>query len=132
MTVPNDPDLNVRVWSVLDTVIPVPYPSITSHLSDPTWKPLTDSLNGPMGLTKQFSMMLAFGFDHDPRSSDGLDAAGLIFDARLVGRSAWNTRWLLVIPGAMLNADPNYGLQTFVNSVTDIHLIINSYGFSGN
>jgi hypothetical protein len=130
MTIPNDPNLNVRVWSVLDQVIPVPYPSITSSLQDPTFKPLTDSINGPMGLTKQFSMMLAFGFDHAQLSSD--DSASLIFDARLVGRSAWNTKWLLIIPGLTLNADPNYGIQTFINSVTDINLIINSYGFSGN
>jgi hypothetical protein len=75
-------------------------------------------------------MMLAFGFDHAQLSSD--DSASLIFDARLVGRSAWNTKWLLIIPGLTLNADPNYGIQTFINSVTDINLIINSYGFSGN
>jgi hypothetical protein len=130
MTIPNDPDLNVRVWNVLDQVIPVPFPSISSHLGDPTWKPLTDSLSGPMGQTKQFSSLLAFGFDHDQLSTD--ESAGLIYNARLVGRSAWNTRWLLIIPGATLNADPAHGLDTFINSVTDIRLVINSYGFSGN
>jgi hypothetical protein len=130
MTIPNDPDLNVRVWNVLDQVIPIPYPSISSQLGDPNFKPLTDSIDGPMGLTKQFSMMLAFGFQDTQLTSD--DAGSMIFDARLVGRSAWNTRWLLIIPGLTLNADPNYGIQTFINSVTDINLIINSYGFSGN
>jgi len=130
MTVPNDPDLNVRIWNVLDTIIPVPYPSISSHLADPTWKPLTDSLSSPMGQTKQFSSLLAAGFDHDQLSTD--ESGGLVYNARLVGRSAWNTRWLLIIPGATLSAVPTQGLTNFINSVTDIKLVINSYGFSGN
>ena len=130
MTIPNDPDLNFRVWNVLDTIIPIPYPSISSQLNEATFKPLTDSLNGPMGQTKQFSSFLAAGFDHDQLSTD--ESGGLVFSARLVGRSAWNTRWLLIIAGATLNADPNQGLNTFINSITDIRLVLNSYGFSGN
>jgi hypothetical protein len=130
MIVPNDPDLAVRVWNVLDQVIPVPYPSISSYLSDPTWRPLTDSVDGPFGQTKRFSSFLTFGFDHAQLTSD--DIASLSYNARLVGRSAWNTRWLLIIPGATLNADPKAGLDNFINSVTDINLILSTYGFSGN
>jgi len=130
MTVPNDPDLAVRVWKVLDQNVPIPFPSITSHLNEPTWKPLTDSLNGVLGETRRFSSFRAFGFDHDELTTD--EDASLLYNARLVGRSAWNTKWLLIIPGATLNADPESGLDTFINSLTDIKLVINSYGFSGN
>jgi hypothetical protein len=130
MTVPNDPNLNVRVWNVLDQVIPVPFPSISAHLAQPDWKPLTDSLDGPMGQSKQFSSMLAFGFDHDVLTSD--ESGGLVYTARLVGRSAWNTRWLLIIPGATLKADSTQGLESFINSVSDVKIVINSYGSSGN
>ena len=77
-----------------------------------------------------FSSFLAAGFNHDQLSTD--EANGLVYSARLVGRSAWNTRWLLIIPGATFNADPVQGLTTFLQSVTDIRLVINSYGYSGN
>jgi len=130
MTIPNSPDLTLRFWNVLDQNIPVPFPSISSHLSDPTWRPLTDSLNGTLGETRMFSSFRAFGFDHDQLSTD--DDASLLYNARLVGRSAWNTKWLLIIPGAALNADPTTGLNTFIDSLTNINLVINSYGFSGN
>ena len=50
---------------------------------------------------------------------------------RLLGRSIWNTQWLLIIPGATLNADPNTGLDRFVDQVSDIKLIFDTYGQSG-
>ena len=130
MAIPNDPDLAVRVWNVQDSIIPVPYPSISANLLDPTWKPLTDSLNGTLGENKRFSSFLAFGFDHDQLSTD--EASGIVYNARLVGRSTWNTKWMLIIPGATLNSDPSTGLNLFINSVKDIKLAVNSYGFSGN
>ena len=52
-------------------------------------------------------------------------------DTRLVGRSIWNTRWVLIIPGATLHADPEVGLDRFVDQVTDIKLIFDTYGQSG-
>ena len=68
------------------------------------------------------------GFDHDPL----VDEEAPPLDYRLVGRSAWNTRWLLIIPGATLNSDAVQGLQNFINSVTDIKLVLATYGSSGN
>ena len=53
-------------------------------------------------------------------------------NSRLIGRSVWNTRWKLVIPGNTLLADPNQGLQTFIDTVTDIKLHLESYSYSGN
>ena len=136
MTVPTSPDLEVRLWNVLDQSIPVPYPSTSSQLNDPTWKPLTDSLSGILGETRKFSSFRAFGFSASDLSSAAALGQnvedGVTLNARLVGRSAWNTRWMLIIPGETLNADPTVGLDTFVNSVTDIHLIISTYGCSGN
>jgi hypothetical protein len=130
MTVPTSPDLEVRLWDVIDQSIPVPYPSVTADLGDPTWKPLTDSLNGAFGNIRRYSSFRAFPFDHSNLSD--YERSTITFDSRLIGRSAWNTRWLLIIPGATLNADPNQGLNLFINSVKDINLIINSYGYSGN
>ena len=130
MTVPNSPDLSMRMWDVVEQNIPIPYPNITANLSNPTWKPLTDSLNGSFGDRKQFSSFRAYGFDNTSLSA--ADLATLTYDSRLVGRSAWNTKWLLIIPGATLNTDPTMGLELFINSVKDIKLNINTHAYSGN
>jgi hypothetical protein len=125
MTIPDSLDLNVRVWQVLDQKIPVPMPALHSNLGDPAWKPLTDSLNTPFGETRRFSSFRAYGFDGD---------AGQLgsFDTRLVGRSVWNTRWLLIIPGATLLADPDAGLNTFIDNLKDVELTVHTFGVSGN
>ncbi len=130
MTVPNSPDLSVRMWDVLDQQIPIPYPATSANFEDPNWRPLTDSLNGTFGETRRFSSLRAFGFAQDTLTPD--EQSSLVYNARLVGRSVWNTKWMLIIPGATLNADPSHGLDLFINSVRDIKLVINSYGFSGN
>ena len=130
MTVPTSPDLDVRVWDVVEQTIPVPYPSITANLNDPAWKPITDSLNGAFGDTKQFSSFRAFGFDHSQLTP--YEQSTVTPDARLVGRSAWNTKWLMIIPGATLTPIRNHGLDVFLNSLKDIKVTINSYGYSGN
>ena len=53
-------------------------------------------------------------------------------DSRLIGRSVWNTRWLLIIPGGTLQADPNEGLRLFINGVSDIQIFFKTYAYSGN
>lgn len=131
MTIPNNLDLALRFWDVVDQNIPIPYPSISANLSDPTFKPITDSLSSAFGDTRLFSSFRAFGFNH-PAPLSSFEQSTVSFNARLIGRSVWNTKWLLIIPGATLNADPNQGLSTFINSLTDINLVINSYGYSGN
>ena len=133
MTVPNSPNLDLRFWNVLDQVIPLPYPATTGNLGDANWKPGLDTVSGTSGSfgdIRQFSSFRAYGFSDVPLTSADTSAAS--FDQQIFGRSVWNTKWLLIIPGAALNANPTTGLNTFINSVKDINLIINSYGYSGN
>jgi hypothetical protein len=74
-----------------------------------------------------------------------------VFDSRLVCRSAWNTRWVLIIPGKSLDADADRGLDTLIygkvkpgitptgdpehdrdlNGIKDIRLAFQTYGHSG-
>lgn len=125
MAYPSDVDLGVRLWDVLDQKIPVPYPVQDSNLTDSAWRPL-DSLDGLEGDIRKFSSFRAY---HD---SGFYDESEMTFDTRLVGRSVWNTRWLLIIPGSTLKADPDSGLDTFIENITDIKLFFQTYGFSGN
>ena len=39
---------------------------------------------------------------------------------RLIGRSVWNSKWKLVIPGYTLLNDPEEGLDRFIQTVEDI------------
>jgi hypothetical protein len=130
ITIPSSTDLGMRVWNVVDEEIPLPFPSITANLSDPNWLPLADSYSGNFGQARGFSSFRASGFDHDPITSSELGT--LVFDGRLVGRSAWNTSWELIIPGATLNANPTNGLALFINSVKDIKLVLKTYGYRGS
>ena len=59
-------------------------------------------------------------------------AGGDFTSTRLVGRSVWNDKWLLVIPASSLNADRVRALETFVNGVGDIKLGIKAYSRQGN
>ena len=74
----------------------------------------------------------------DPKD-DSLDCT------RLVGRSAWNTKWLLIIPAGSLGADREAALSTFINGidsdrdgkvdfagVKDIKIGLKTYSTSGN
>ena len=78
------------------------------------------------------------GAGKDP-NDDSLDCT------RLVGRSAWNTKWLLIIPAGSLGADREAALSAFVNGVdsnrdgkldfagvTDIKIGLKTYSTSGN
>lgn len=64
--------------------------------------------------------------------ADGSLAPSQYTNQRLIGRSVWNSKWKLIIPGKNLLADPNQGLQRFINSVNDIHLYFVTYSYSGN
>ena len=134
MTVPDSTGLETRDWNVLDQRIPVPLPVLQSDLDDPAWKPL-DSLDGLVAEPRRFSSFRAY---HD---RGNFDESEMTFDSRLVGRSVWNRRWLLIIPGKMLNANAANGLRNFIygpsgdpatpNGVTDIKLFFQTYGYSG-
>jgi hypothetical protein len=69
------------------------------------------------------------------------------YDTRLIGRSVWNSKWLLIIPGQNLLYNPDDGLDTFIygpevmgglpgertgNGISDIKLFFETYSYSGN
>jgi hypothetical protein len=39
---------------------------------------------------------------------------------------------VLIIPGRTLNNDPDEGLERFIDQVSDIKLVFQTYGHSGN
>ena len=55
----------------------------------------------------------------------------MIYDSRLIGRSVWNSDWLLIIPGAGLHADPTTGLSLLTETISDIKLNFMTYSHQG-
>jgi hypothetical protein len=53
-------------------------------------------------------------------------------NTRLIGRSVWNSKWKLVIPGRSLLNDPDEGLDRFIQTVNDIQVHFHTYSYSGN
>jgi hypothetical protein len=126
MRSPSGNDLETREWRVVDQKIPVPFPIGFSSLNNPAWMPMNDSLSDTFADIRRFSSFRAY---HD---SGFFDPSQTISDSRLIGRSVWNTDWMLIIPGGTFLFDPNQGLDTFINSVSDIKLFFQTYAYSGN
>jgi hypothetical protein len=116
-----------REWNVVDQIIPVPIPALGATLDQSRYIPLLDSLNDRIGSPRRFPSFRAY---HDGGAAINMEE--LVLNTRLVGRSVWNTEWMLIIPGLTLNADPNEGLDRFIRQITDIKLIFQTYSHSGN
>jgi hypothetical protein len=120
-------------WTVDDQVIPIPYPIGTAQLNDPNWMPLIRAQPGSLYDIRRYPSFRAY---HD---SGTVSDAEMISNARLIGRSVWNTRWLLIIPAGTLNNNRSLGLEYFINGVNgdgngvkDIKLLFKTYSYSGN
>ncbi len=125
----------IRSWTVSDVAIPMPFNIGASAFSEnlPLWQS-SDWLSEPMfGVRKHqaFRPVSTASVFHEDLA--GSQIAGSQFtNNRLIGRSVWNSRWKLIIPGKTLLADPNEGLERFMRSVKDIKLHFVTYSFSGN
>ncbi|MES2923510.1 MAG: LamG-like jellyroll fold domain-containing protein [Verrucomicrobiota bacterium] len=126
MRSPSGNNLETRQWRVVDQKIPVPFPIGYNSLNDPKWIPANDSLSDTLGDIRRFSSFRAY---HD---SGVFDPAQTISDSRLIGRSVWNTDWMLIMPGGTFLFDSNEGLDKFIDSVSDIKIFFQTYAYSGN
>ena len=136
MRTPSGDQFKLRTWTVFDQVLPVPYPLTQEDLVNPNWIPLQDSLDGGFGSLRKYPAMRAY---HDA----GFDVTQMTYSSRLIGRSVWNTQWLLIIPGGTLLNDGAQGIQRFIhgtettgtwseNGVKDISIFFQTYSYSGN
>lgn len=149
MFLPDSTTLADRSWNVVDQRIPVPLPISPSNLADPNWQPFTGSANGFFEEIRKFSSFRAY---HD---AGGYSPSEMLSTGRLVGRSVWNTQWVLIIPSAtLLNdpANPSAGIDTLIYGAPlpgftqgtagttnrdligarDIRILLQTYSISGN
>jgi hypothetical protein len=125
----------VRTWDVADVAIPMPFNIGESGFSTkPLWQS-SESLQESL-----FQIRKHQAFRPVPSASYFTSAIYLgntlarsqFTNNRLIGRSVWNSKWKLVIPGNTLLNDPNNGLDRFINSVKDVKLYFVTYSYSGN
>jgi hypothetical protein len=151
MFMPESTTLQTREWNVVDQRIPAPLPITPAQLSNLDWHPFTGSTSGYFDEIRKFSSFRAFP------DAVGTTRDDIISSSRLVGRSAWNTKWVLIIPNASLlfdAASSTAGLNTFIHGlpksgesqisagtdpakrdllgVRDIKLMLQTYSVSGN
>ena len=129
--------IETRSWTVFDQAIPLPYNVGGADVDNPDWIPVMNSLREPLAQIRRYDSMRAY---HD---NGQFDEAETHNNSRLVGRSVWNTRWLLIIPGSTLLADPAEGIERFVhgalvngtrdgNGIKDIKIFFQTYSLSGD
>jgi len=145
----------IRMFRILDQAIPAPFPVGGSQLGEPDWKPITDTLAEGFITLRRFPSFRAYHSDVSYLSDpDELDTGQLNYDSRLIGRSVWNSDWMLIIPGGTLHSDRSEGIRRFIygragpandgtfilddlgqprdgNGVKDILIFFQTYAYSG-
>ncbi len=121
----------VRTWKVEDVAIPLPFNIGASGFSTKPFWTSSQSLSEPLFAIRKHPAFrpLASGADFSTTHDAILEYATT---TRLIGRSAWNSRWKLVIPGNRLLNDPNEGLNRFLATVKDIKIHFKTYSYAGN
>ena len=116
----------LRSWTVQDQAIPLPFNiSGSDYSTQPAWVSAASLSEQPFMLRKHQA------FRAVPDGTVFSSSPGFA-NARLIGRSVWNSQWKIVIPGNTLLNDPKKGIQIFLDTVTDIKLHFESYSYSGN
>ena len=126
----------IRTWSVDDLAIPLPFNVGESGFSTkPLWQS-SDSLTERLFAIRKHQafrpVSTAACFSPNLYTGVGTLQRSQYTNNRLVARSVWNSQWKLVIPGKTLLNNPNEGLDSFIQTVTDVKLHFVTYSYSGN
>jgi hypothetical protein len=128
----------IREWKILDQILPAPLAitDLSSTFGQSTWIPINEmEMDEQFAALRRYAQMPAY-HDGNPNPVD-LDGY-----RRLIGRSVWNTRWLLIIPAGSLLNDRNEALERFINGrlvggqrnlqgVSDIKVFFKVYSVPG-
>lgn len=126
----------VRTWVVDDVSIPMPFNIGASDLSTKQLWQSSDALTERLFAIRKHQgfrpVSSASLFSRDLYGVAGTLQRSQYTNNRLVGRSVWNSKWKLVIPGKTLLNDPHEGLDRFLQTVRDVKLHFVTYSYSGN
>jgi hypothetical protein len=127
----------IRTWNVQDVTIPLPFNIGGSAFSAKQFWQSADSLSEPLFNIRKHQAFRAISDaslweDNSIYSTGGELWRNKFTSTRLIGRSAWNSKWKIVIPGDTLLANPDEGIERFIRSVRDVKLFFQTYSYSGN
>jgi hypothetical protein len=118
----------VRTWTVQDQALPLPYNLGASDFNSNQYFSANGTLNENPWIIRKHQAFRAVA-----KKELFNETAPLEYSSnRLIARSAWNTRWKIVIPAVNLLTDEKAALNRFVGSVTDVQLYFRTYSHSGN
>ena len=133
MRTPSGTSRETLAFNVVDQVLPLPYAVGSTELDDTDWLATFSGLDGTVDSMATIRRHSTMRVGAETTSS------------RLVGRSVWNDRWLLVIPASSLSSDRVNALKTFINGldtdkdghidipgINDIKIGIRAYSRQGN
>jgi hypothetical protein len=119
----------IRSWQVVDQALPLPYNLGASAFNTTQFFGPNDTFAERPWVTRKHQ---AFRMVADPTLLEGADLPTVFTNARLIGRSVWNSQWKIVIPANTLLNNEQQGLNNFAAQVQDILLFIRTYSNSGN
>ena len=94
----------IRTWNVDDVAIPLPFNIGASDFSSTPFYTAADSLSEPLfAVRKQQAfrpVSTTAAFNTSIYGADGSLEPSQYTNQRLIGRSVWNSKWKLIIPGA--------------------------------
>jgi hypothetical protein len=122
----------LRGWSVQDVTIPLPFNIGASENSSKAFYNSRDSLTEPLFDIRKHQAFRPVSSELVYAHDNGRLLPSEFTNSRLIGRSVWNTRWKIVIPGRTLLNDAGEGLDRFIDTVEDIKLHLETYSYSGN
>jgi len=127
---------DVRTWSVNDVAIPLPFNIGGSEFSSAQLYQSSDSLSEePFVIRKHQAfrpVSSASLFSSEVYSASGGLRRSTYTNTRLIGRSVWNSKWKIVIPGETLLNNPDEGLERLLRTLNDVKLHFVTYSYSGN
>jgi len=118
----------LRTWAVKDQALPLPVNIGGSDYSSLQLFTPQGTLNEQLWIPRKSQAFRAV--DNAQYFYGSMPAE--YTNARLVGRSVWNTGWKLVIPAYPLLKEEQAGLDRFIKSVSDIKVFFRTYSNSGN
>jgi hypothetical protein len=120
---------DIRSWQVVDQALPLPYNLGASDFN-------TTQFFGPNDTFAERPWVIrkhqAFRMVANPSLYEDGSLPTVFTNARLIGRSVWNSQWKIVIPAVTLLNNEQQGLNNFAASVDDIKLFLRTYSNSGN
>jgi hypothetical protein len=126
----------IRSWNVNDVAIPLPFNIGGSDFSTKALWQSSESLTEPLFATRKHQafrpVSTTAAFNASIYGGLGNLQLSQFTNNRLIGRSVWNSKWKLVIPGHKLLGDPLEGLDRFIETVKDVKIHFVTYSYAGN